>query len=197
MTTIHSSSRKCPYKVKTDAAAGDRTRVTRVTGGNTYHYTTTTRGMKLLATQSPEEFRPNSESQPQMLVCMSSTHFIDKIDALACQNQVTLKNISSHNRIRSHQVPSWAMCEVSNAPVYSANNPPPTLQSYAVLTHTSLTFSSDLPPPLLPTLLYASSSGKGNSSSHHLIKIPASSSSHILLRLHSPTCTDFPTREPF
>ena len=25
-----------------DAVAGDRTRVTRVTGGNTYHYTTTT-----------------------------------------------------------------------------------------------------------------------------------------------------------
>ena len=27
---------------KANAAAGDRTRVTRVTGGNTYHYTTTT-----------------------------------------------------------------------------------------------------------------------------------------------------------
>ena len=32
------------------AAAGDRTRVTRVTGGNTYHYTTTTRGTHLLET---------------------------------------------------------------------------------------------------------------------------------------------------
>jgi hypothetical protein len=30
-------------KRECDAAAGDRTRVTRVTGGNTYHYTTTTR----------------------------------------------------------------------------------------------------------------------------------------------------------
>ena len=29
------------FKMK-DAVAGDRTRVTRVTGGNTYHYTTTT-----------------------------------------------------------------------------------------------------------------------------------------------------------
>ena len=29
-------------KNKTFAVAGDRTRVTRVTGGNTYHYTTTT-----------------------------------------------------------------------------------------------------------------------------------------------------------
>ena len=29
-------------KIKTLAVAGDRTRVTRVTGGNTYHYTTTT-----------------------------------------------------------------------------------------------------------------------------------------------------------
>ena len=29
------------FKVK-DAVAGDQTRVTRVTGGNTYHYTTTT-----------------------------------------------------------------------------------------------------------------------------------------------------------
>ncbi|WZZ48735.1 hypothetical protein YC2023_048842 [Brassica napus] len=29
-------------KAKKSAVAGDRTRVTRVTGGNTYHYTTTT-----------------------------------------------------------------------------------------------------------------------------------------------------------
>jgi hypothetical protein len=29
-------------KQKGSAAAGDRTRVTRVTGGNTHHYTTTT-----------------------------------------------------------------------------------------------------------------------------------------------------------
>ena len=29
-------------KVIKSAVAGDRTRVTRVTGGNTYHYTTTT-----------------------------------------------------------------------------------------------------------------------------------------------------------
>jgi hypothetical protein len=29
-------------KILKSAVAGDRTRVTRVTGGNTYHYTTTT-----------------------------------------------------------------------------------------------------------------------------------------------------------
>ncbi|WZY78782.1 hypothetical protein YC2023_025166 [Brassica napus] len=33
---------------KTNAVAGDRTRVTRVTGGNTYHYTTTTLGELIL-----------------------------------------------------------------------------------------------------------------------------------------------------
>ena len=30
------------------AVAGDRTRVTRVTGGNTYHYTTTTDTLNIL-----------------------------------------------------------------------------------------------------------------------------------------------------
>ena len=37
-TTVHEGKKK---KLK-NAVAGDRTRVTRVTGGNTYHYTTTT-----------------------------------------------------------------------------------------------------------------------------------------------------------
>jgi hypothetical protein len=35
-------------QIKKNAVAGDRTRVTRVTGGNTHHYTTTTLLLDLL-----------------------------------------------------------------------------------------------------------------------------------------------------
>ena len=38
------------------AVAGDRTRVTRVTGGNTYHYTTTTCRYQLFPKDSSKHF---------------------------------------------------------------------------------------------------------------------------------------------
>ncbi len=44
LLTIAQYARNKTTKTKSFAAAGDRTRVTRVTGGNTYHYTTTTSG---------------------------------------------------------------------------------------------------------------------------------------------------------